>query len=778
MKKDLQSAYRAVFFFIILFLVYTVPSFGQFNTVIEEGNSYVDISKKATGGFIQVGDTLEIRTNYFWASTYNSANAGKLYSVRYYDSVPLKTSMATSTTDSLRLITNEGLTFRKYTLAGNDDAGTYTANPAAGQYQIRINIGSTPSLPLAATPGLLTDLTGSSNITIGTYKPLIFGGTLLTTSFRVVVTGNPGDTITLGSGKLVYKKTNGGSDTTITATPYQILISGATSSTLCGNALSNNLAGEKTGTFDSGTVLNRSYALSFPIPNYQYVQTSPTIAVGDGTYAIVNNSSPLSSTAVNSRYAPNCTTAPAVPLIDSCRNRMFGGFWDIIGDHTGTNNSTGNPPVAAGTKGGYMLEVNADVVTSQAYDQTITGLCPSTYYEFSAWVRNLCKNCGIDSNSTQKYNPGVLPTLSFAINSLDYYSSGTLDTVGWQQKGFVFQTGASQTSATISIRNNASGGGGNDWVLDDIALGTCGPTSALNYTPYLLGCSSGVLASLSDTVKYSYNPNYSYFMWQKSTDGGTTWTNTSTTGSMTPTYSGGKYQFVTNYPPFMAYGADSGTLFRIVVASSNANLSSTSCSFTDGNSILLKIINCGVVLKTDILSFKGQLSADNKTLLTWVASSETNLSHYEIERSDDGKNFEKIGETIATNLSQTNSYDFNDPESVNGIIYYRLKIVDNAGLYKYSNLIVVSRFLNFEVRSLQNPFTSIVSADVIMPAEGNVNLYLYDSYGRVLQTKTQQMYRGLNNVMMGDLENLTNGIYTLSVEYNHQAIQKKLIKIR
>ena len=84
-------------------------------------------------------------------------------------------------------------------------------------------------------------------------------------------------------------------------------------------------------------------------------------------------------------------------------NRMFGGYWDIIGDHTGTNNSAGNAPVKPGKKGGYMLAVNADVVTTEAYQQTVTGLCPSTYYEFSAWVRNLCKNCAIDSNSTQTH---------------------------------------------------------------------------------------------------------------------------------------------------------------------------------------------------------------------------------------------------------------------------------------------------------------------------------------------------------------------------------------
>ena len=30
---------------------------------------------------------------------------------------------------------------RQYTIAANDDAATYTANPPAGQYQIRMNIG-------------------------------------------------------------------------------------------------------------------------------------------------------------------------------------------------------------------------------------------------------------------------------------------------------------------------------------------------------------------------------------------------------------------------------------------------------------------------------------------------------------------------------------------------------------------------------------------------------------------------------------------------------------
>jgi hypothetical protein len=104
---------------------------------------------------------------------------------------------------------------------------------------------------------------------------------------------------------------------------------------------------------------------------------------------------------------------------------MFSGFWDIIGDHTGAASpAAGNPAAAAGANGGYMLVVNADVVTSEAYNTSIASICPDTYYEFSCWVRNVCKNCGIDMNSTSTYTPGVLPNLSFNVDGLDYYTTG------------------------------------------------------------------------------------------------------------------------------------------------------------------------------------------------------------------------------------------------------------------------------------------------------------------------------------------------------------------
>ena len=112
-----------------------------FSQATKFGNSYVNLSKKTIGGTVQNGDTLEIRTCYYFSSGYNS-NA--IYFVRYVDNVPTKTIFAS---DSLRLITNEGLTYKRWTPASDTDPGTYDPISAAGRYNVRINMGRSATNP-------------------------------------------------------------------------------------------------------------------------------------------------------------------------------------------------------------------------------------------------------------------------------------------------------------------------------------------------------------------------------------------------------------------------------------------------------------------------------------------------------------------------------------------------------------------------------------------------------------------------------------------------------
>ncbi|HZE85776.1 MAG TPA: hypothetical protein VE035_15770, partial [Puia sp.] len=442
-------------FCIMLFLHGAALS--QATAPIKFGNSYVNLTKKAAGGTVEPGDTLEIRTTFYINGSYNGT--GKLYSLRYYDNLPSKTD---TITDFIRLITNEGLTYRQYTMAAGDDPGSFVKVPAfAGDYQFRINIGgpAPAGVPASADGGAdpmgLANTVGAGTIKANSTHPLFGGGTLFCTSIRVKVTGAYGDTITLGAGKILYRTTAAGlTDTVINITQYQILISRPV--TLCSSLVGTNFAAESGGTFDHGTTLNRSYGPTFLIPGYTYLpNASPAVTINDGYYAIVNNISPTSSTFPGARNTPNCNVPSAIPNTDpnSCYNREFGGFWFISGDHTGAATAAGNAPPSAGTDAGYMLLVNADIATSEAYRQTINGLCANTYYQFSAWIKNVCPNCGIDTAGVATYRPGVLPNLTFVVDGLDRISSGQMDTLGWQKRGFVLLTGPTQTSITISLRN-------------------------------------------------------------------------------------------------------------------------------------------------------------------------------------------------------------------------------------------------------------------------------------------------------------------------------------
>ena len=78
-------------------------------------------------------------------------------------------------------------------------------------------------------------------------KPRAGGNVLITTSFRVKVTGAIGDTIILGTGHDRYKKINSGSsaDTVVNAIQYKILISN--NDPICPNAIGRNFVTEAGG---------------------------------------------------------------------------------------------------------------------------------------------------------------------------------------------------------------------------------------------------------------------------------------------------------------------------------------------------------------------------------------------------------------------------------------------------------------------------------------------------------------------------------------------------
>ena len=374
------------------------------------------------------------------------------------------------------------------------------------------------------------------------------------------------------------------------------------------------------------------------------------------------------------------------------------------------------------------------------------------------------------------YKPGVKPNLTYQLDGIDYYTTGDMPYTGlWEKKGFTYLTGAAQTGFTLTIRNNSPGGGGNDWAMDDVSLSTCEPNVDLNITPVLLGC-NGVQVDFSVTVKCFF-PNYTFYKWQKSIDGGVTWIDTGVFGDATPVLTDGQWQYNATYPSFTASSIDSGHRYRVAVASSADNLASGSCAYSNGQHTMLKIIDCAAILDVQLNNFNGQVM-NTKALLKWFSSNENNLNRYEIEQSEDGRKFIPIGSVMARNRSNTSFYEFADATALIAPAYYRLKMIDKEGMFSYSKTILLGdKNTGLNLNNIANPFQHSLVINYAIPRNGKVIFSLYDSYGKLVNECMDNATSGLHIKTIDGLNQLAAGTYTLNIVFENNRITKRVVKL-
>jgi hypothetical protein len=104
-----------------------------------------------------------------------------------------------------------------------------------------------------------------------------------------------------------------------------------------------------------------------------------------------------------------------------------------------------------------------------------------------------------------------------------------------------------------------------------------------------------------------------------------------------------------------------------------------------------------------LVSFTGQ-QLNGQVQLKWQSSAEENTSHFEVEKSADGKNFSQLLTRKAQgNSASLVSYNAIDNNPLSGTSYYRLKMVDLDGTFEYSKLVAVSAEGTLQVRAYPNP---------------------------------------------------------------------------
>jgi hypothetical protein len=102
-------------------------------------------------------------------------------------------------------------------------------------------------------------------------------------------------------------------------------------------------------------------------------------------------------------------------------------------------------------------------------------------------------------------------------------------------------------------------------------------------------------------------------------------------------------------------------------------------------------LDCSVTLPIELYDFNAMHITSRYNLLNWFTASEINSDRFQIERSKDGLNWEIIGTlNAAGNSSSLIGYSFKDYGYHSPISYYRIKMIDTDGQFKFSPTRAVS----------------------------------------------------------------------------------------
>ncbi len=188
-----------------------------------------------------------------------------------------------------------------------------------------------------------------------------------------------------------------------------------------------------------------------------------------------------------------------------------------------------------------------------------------------------------------------------------------------------------------------------------------------------------------------------------------------------------------------------------------------------------------ITLPIDLKEFKASTD-NNNVVLKWQTASEINSNYFDVERSDDGQFFFSISKVIASgNSSLPVSYSFIDKKVSNNEsqTFYRLKLVDKDGSFKYSNHLSVKPII--AGITIKNIYPTIIKTndqikvEILSNKATTMNIAVIDESGRKLQLLSTNLISGNNLIKFVPKSNNTRGMLFIQFSTTNFQQTKSLI---
>jgi pimeloyl-ACP methyl ester carboxylesterase len=429
--------------------------------------------------------------------------------------------------------------------------------------------------------------------------------------------------------------------------------------------------------------------------------------------------------------------------------------------------STGLPDVVTSSSDKVLKVLNSSSILP------IWGYFPPTSVCKTLFSSNIKTNKILELDSTF-VSVEPVPFSAFQVNSSYNISFGVTDTAGLSNVGVIFQSNSYQTAEkTFSYQFSIQ--------TDGNYLDT---QKVLIYAYYQRGDSVllatqeiPVIVTTDETI-HSFQVSPKVFIMR----GG---------DKTTPSFKG-------VFNTFLSDIGDQGTTISAIVEDPNiVKFNSADKEFEAvgygetsaivsyrglSDTVYFAINGADDVLPVELSSFTLNITGRN-VQLKWGTMTEKNSDKFEIEQSFTSmNNWIKTGSVKAENLSNSpKQYSFKVNNLQSGRYYFRLKLIDNDGSFAYSKIIEADINIptNFELsQNYPNPFNPTTVIKYSIPADGLVNISLYNMLGERVKEIVNGFHKSGYYTINFNASSLASGVYFYRLNSGGKEIVKKMMVLK
>ena len=184
-----------------------------------------------------------------------------------------------------------------------------------------------------------------------------------------------------------------------------------------------------------------------------------------------------------------------------------------------------------------------------------------------------------------------------------------------------------------------------------------------------------------------------------------------------------------------------------------------------------------ILLAAEFIDFNAQKDPYLKVKLNWKTQAEQNILRYDIEHSEDGLYFKKIGEVQAQFKEYDNNYSFTDLYPYYPTTYYRIKTVSLNSTISYSPIRSIQFNEKQEILQIV-PNPANLSTNIILKSttDSKLTLKLYSPLGQIM---LEQKVGGISGTQMFELNthSLEEGNYVVKISNEDGQVHTKTLVV-